>query len=114
MSTGSTTGGSMRPAATSRPQNWRPPTTVRTAASPRPPCHNRESPDSPGRFTEPPPDERAWPERPGLLGSAWSMADGMIRFRPATNPVSPALHITPEPETPPEAPENYPADSIAL
>jgi hypothetical protein len=37
-----------------------------------------------------------------LLGSAWSMADGMIRPRPPSSSMR-LVHLTPEPETPPEA-----------
>ena len=44
----STAGGSTKPAATFRPQNSRPPTTVTTKALPRPASHKTESPDSPG------------------------------------------------------------------
>src|SRR5215831_760936 len=40
----------MRAAGTSRLQNSKPPTTVRTPASPRPVSQQTESPDSPGRF----------------------------------------------------------------
>jgi putative transposase len=45
------TGGSMRPAVTFRPQNSRPPTTVRMPPSPGPARQQPESPDSPGRLT---------------------------------------------------------------
>ena len=42
--------GSTKPAAKSRPPNWRPPTTVRTPPSPRPVTHQTESPETPARF----------------------------------------------------------------
>ena len=47
-------------------------------------------------------DERAGPGRPGLLGSAWSTAGGMIRPSPSPSWTR-LVHLTPEPETPPEA-----------
>jgi transposase InsO family protein len=49
--TGSTTGGSIKPAVTFRPQNSRMPTTVKLLPSPRPARQQPEPPDSPGAFS---------------------------------------------------------------
>lgn len=40
---------------------------------------------------------------PGLLGSPWSTADGMIEHNPTTHRLKLEAHLTPEPETPPGA-----------
>jgi hypothetical protein len=47
-STGSTTVGYSKPAATSHPSSWSKPTTVNTPPSPRPASQQPKSPDTPG------------------------------------------------------------------